>query len=294
VNDTLNISRILVPVLLHDTSRHIIRQAAWLARRLNAEVILLHVVTPPGYPEDMFTGPRELAAQDLHQAIVGLAQTDLDERDWPEFEGIPVTRLLLKGDPAEEIVKTARQNDVGMIMMSTHGHGALYRFLLGSVAAKVLHEVECPVWTGIHLEDALALPFSVRNILCSLDLAAHCPHTLSVAAAMAAAVGAKLTLVHVTVGMEFYGPGGYQVDAVWKKEILGYAAKAIADLQKQAGTDAEVIIESGEVSQLLNRAAEQSKADVLVIGHIPGRSHLGDNGNGYGIIRASRIPVLSV
>jgi len=41
-------------------------------------------------------------------------------------------------------------------------------------------------------------------------------------------------------------------------------------------------------------AAEQTKADVLVVGHTPGRSHLGDNGNGYGIIRESRIPVLSV
>jgi len=45
---------------------------------------------------------------------------------------------------------------------------------------------------------------------------------------------------------------------------------------------------------LLIRAAEQTKADLLIIGHIPGRSHLGDNGEGYGIIRESRIPVLSV
>jgi hypothetical protein len=35
-------------------------------------------------------------------------------------------------------------------------------------------------------------------------------------------------------------------------------------------------------------------ADVLVIGHRPGHSHLADNGEGYGIIRESRIPVLSV
>jgi hypothetical protein len=45
---------------------------------------------------------------------------------------------------------------------------------------------------------------------------------------------------------------------------------------------------------LLSRAAEQTKADVLVIGHSSVYEHLGANGNGYGIIRASRIPVLSV
>jgi hypothetical protein len=44
----------------------------------------------------------------------------------------------------------------------------------------------------------------------------------------------------------------------------------------------------------LNGAADQTEADVLVIGDIPGPSHLGDSGNGYEIIGASRIPVLSV
>src|ERR1035441_8175951 len=55
----------------------------------------------------------------------------------------------------------------------------------------------------------------------------------------------------------------------------------------------KVIIDSGNVPELLNRAAEQTKADVLVIGHSPRRSHLGDNGEGYGIIRDFYIPVLS-
>jgi nucleotide-binding universal stress UspA family protein len=111
---------------------------------------------------------------------------------------------------------------------------------------------------------------------------------------MAAAVDATLTLVHITAGVEIWGPGGSHVDAVWKDKIVGSAAKEIAKLQQDVGTKAEVIIDSGDVPELLNRAAEQTKADVLVIGHIPGRSHLGDNGNGYGIIRGSHIPVLSV
>jgi nucleotide-binding universal stress UspA family protein len=76
--------------------------------------------------------------------------------------------------------------------------------------------------------------------------------------------------------------------------IVGSAATAIAKLQQDIGTQADVMIESGNVPQLLTRAAAQTKADVLVIGHRPRRGHLGDNGNGYGIIRASQIPVLSV
>jgi nucleotide-binding universal stress UspA family protein len=111
---------------------------------------------------------------------------------------------------------------------------------------------------------------------------------------MAAAVDATLTLVHVTESVETYGPGGTHLDSEWKKQIMGFAVDEIAKLQKDAGTSAAVIIKSGEVPKMLNEAAAESEADVLVIGHIPGRSHMGDNGEGYGIIRVSRIPVLSV
>jgi nucleotide-binding universal stress UspA family protein len=94
--------------------------------------------------------------------------------------------------------------------------------------------------------------------------------------------------------VEDYGPGGYHVNPEWKEQVFGFAAKEIDELQRDLGTKFEVIIDCGNVAEALNRAAEQTKADVLIIGRIPGRSHLGDNGEGYGIIRRSRIPVLSV
>ena len=111
---------------------------------------------------------------------------------------------------------------------------------------------------------------------------------------MSASVNATLILVHITAGVELYGPGGSHVDPVWKERIVGAASKEITKLQHSLGTNAEVIIDSGNLPELLNRTAEQTKADVLVTGRRAGRSHLEDNGNGYGIIRESRIPVLSV
>ena len=293
-NKMLSIRKILVPIAFPDTSSHVVQQAAWLARRFHAEIVLLHVVTPLSYPAGLLESGHEITARDLHAHIVQRAQEDLDQALQPELDGIAVTRLLLRGDPAHEIVKTARDQNVDLIVMSTHGSGAFYRFLLGSVTAKVLHESHCPVWTGAHLEEAPAREFSIRHVLCSVDLSPHSRHTVSLAAEMAAAVDATLTLVHITASVEIYGPGGSHVDPVWKEPIVGIATEEIAKLQQEVGTKAEVIIDSGNVPELLNRAAEQTKADVLVIGHIPGRSHLGDNGNGYGIIRASQIPVLSV
>ena len=290
----LSMQKILVPVLFVDTSRHVVHQAAWLARRFHAEIILVHVVTPLSYPAGVLESGREITARDLHAHIVQRAQKDLDQAMQPELDGIAVTRVLLRGDPAQEIVQTARDRNVDLIVMSTRGDGAFYRFLLGSVTAKILHECHCPVWTGAHLEDAPAREFSIRHVLCSVDLSDHSRHTVSLAAEMAAAVDATLTLVHITSGVESWGPGGSYVDPVWKETIVGIAKKEMAKLQQDTGTKAEVIIDSGNVTELLNRAAEQTKADVLVMGHNPIRGHLGDNGNGYEIIRESHIPVLSV
>jgi len=254
----------------------------------------VHVVTPLSYPTGVLESGHDITARDLHAHIVQRAQKDLDQAMQPELDGIAVTRVLLRGDPAQEIVQTARDRNVDLIVMSTRGDGAFYRFLLGSVTAKILHECHCPVWTGAHLEDAPAREFSIRHVLCSVDLSDHSRHTVSLAAEMAAAVDATLTLVHITSGVESWGPGGSYVDPVWKETIVGIAKKEMAKLQQDTGTKAEVIIDSGNVTELLNRAAEQTKADVLVMGHNPIRGHLGDNGNGYEIIRESHIPVLSV
>ena len=70
----LSIQKILVPVVLTETSRHVVHQAAWLARRFHAEMILLHVVTPLSYPAGVLESGHEITARDLHAHIVQRAQ----------------------------------------------------------------------------------------------------------------------------------------------------------------------------------------------------------------------------
>jgi nucleotide-binding universal stress UspA family protein len=286
-------NKILLPIDFSNTSLRVVHQAAFLARHFHSEIILLHVVAPMSYPVGILEIGYELTG-DLHAEIMKRAQRDLDQSLRSELDTIAVKRLLLRGDPAREIAQTARDEKVDLIVMSTHGHGVFYRCLLGSVAAKVLHDSDCPVWTDAHLEEAPVREFTIRNVLCAVDSNYHSRNTVSRAAEMAAAVDATLTLVHVTAGAEIYGPGGSHVDPVWKETIVGFAAKEIANLQQDVGTKANVIIDSGNVLELLNRAAEETKADLLVIGHMPSGGHLGANGSGYAIIRESHIPVLSV
>jgi nucleotide-binding universal stress UspA family protein len=286
-------NKILLPVDFPNIELRVVRQAVFVARHFHSEIILLHVVTPQSYPVGTLELGYELTGN-LHAEILERPQRDLDQSLRPELDGIEVRRLLLKGDPAREIAQTARDEKADLILMSTHGHGVLYRFLLGSVAAKVLHDSDCPVWTDTQLEKAPTSDFGIRSVLCAVDLSPHSRGTVSSAAQMAAEFGARLTLVHITGGVEIYGPGGPHILPKWKEELVGYAAEEIAKLQQDVGTKAEVIIDSGDVHKLLNQAAERAKADLLVIGHMPSGGHLGANGSGYAIIRESHIPVLSV
>ena len=290
----MDMNKILLPVDFPSPSPGMIRQAAFLARHFQSEIILLHVVPPLTYPAGMLESGYELTARDLHAEIIERAQKELDESLRSELDGIAVKRLLLRGDPAKEIARMARDEKVGLIVMSTHGRGVLYRFLLGSVATKVLHDCDCPVWVTAHMEETREREWTLHNVLCAVDLNSHSLSTVSQAAQVAAEFGARLTLVHVTSSVETFGPGGSLIDPVWKEKIVGFATKEIAQLQQDAGTHAEVIIDSGDVNEALKRAAAQTKADLLVIGHLPSGGHLGENGSGYGIIRQSHIPVLSV
>src|SRR5665213_3185760 len=101
----LRIQKILVPLVFTDASRYILHQAGWLARLFHSEIILLHAVTPLSYPAGMLESGDEITVRDLHARVIQRAQQDLDQLPAPELDGIAVTRVLLRGDPADEIVK---------------------------------------------------------------------------------------------------------------------------------------------------------------------------------------------
>jgi len=288
----LRIGKILLPIDFLDSSKPVVHQAAALARHFHSEIVMLHAVTPLSYSAAMIEGgyvPANLG--DLLKELIRQAQKHLDKALGPELDGLSVKRILLEGDPAQIIVQTARVEKVDLIAMPTHGYGPFRRFLLGSVTAKVLHDSDCPVWTSAHLEEKPAREFSIRNILCAVDLTPHSAKTVQWAAQMAAEFEARLTLAHITSGMEIYGPGPYLVDPSWTEAIVSSANRQLANLQQEVGTKAEVFIGSGDVAKLLSHAAKQTSADVLIIGRPPsGRLRA----TGYGIIRESYIPVLSV
>jgi nucleotide-binding universal stress UspA family protein len=289
----LNIKKILLPVDFQSPGLSVVHQAAGLARRFHSEVIVLHALTPLSYSAGELPGAYVPASRDdLLAELIRQAERQLERCLKPELEGLKVQRLLRKGDPAMEIVKAARELAADLIVMPTHGYGPFRRFLLGSVTAKVLHDSDCPVWTGAHIEEQAPSAFAIRKIICAIDLSEHSRNTISWAAQMAAEFGAQLIVAHIVAEPDVYSSVEPHDKAEWQKALVSSAAKRIAEIQREVGSSAPVFIGSGNIPDALSRTALDQKADLLVIGRNPSAGHL--RGTGYGLIRESRLPVLSV
>ena len=73
--------------------------------------------------------------------------------DQARASGFDFSAVVAHGNPAEEILRVARETRADLIVMSTHGIGAEGRHALGSVALRVLQSATCPVlFQGIHEE----------------------------------------------------------------------------------------------------------------------------------------------
>jgi len=286
-----SIRKILLPVEFPNTSLDVLHQSVLLAGHFKAQIVMLHVVTATSHAADIPYPGQEPPGWDLLARILQDAQKQQDQSLASELHGIPIQCLLTGGDPARTILRTAQTENTDLIMMSSHGF-IFDQFLLDSVTATVLQTAPQPIWTGAHIEESPSHPFSIRKVLCAVDLGPRSDDAISWASEIATEFSARLTLAHVTAGVELWGPGGWHVDQEWKEALVSDASQRIAKLESETGIKAEVFIGSGDVPKVLSQAAKQANADLLVNGCYPYGGNL--RTQVYGIISAVPIPILSV
>ncbi len=117
-----------------------------LARRLGAELILLHAYPIPGYT---FPDGSVVASPKMMDELADQAERHL--ADWKrdaEAAGLArVSTAKAIGEPAAEIVAYAEEQGVDLLVMGTHGRTGLQHALLGSIAERVVRRARCPVLT---------------------------------------------------------------------------------------------------------------------------------------------------
>ncbi len=132
--------QMLCAVDFTEASRTTLEQAADLARRLGAELTILHV--------------RESGGKGELGAAMELLETEADElgrklRSWKDAAersvGRPIRMLLADGPAGSEIVRVATEDRCDLIVIGTHGQRGVRRLVLGSVAEKVVRDAPCAV-----------------------------------------------------------------------------------------------------------------------------------------------------
>lgn len=281
---------ILFPVDFSERCRSVRPLVRSLAEKCNAKLTLLHVVHIPaayyggfeaGYPTFIDVPALQATAKD---ELTGFFET-------PNFAFDPV---VTQGDPAFEITRFAEANAVDLIMLPTHGYGKFRSLLLGSVAAKVLHDAHCAVWTAAHAEDPhLPAHLNLKSIMCAVDISPDSPGVIRRAVDVSTAFGAKLRLVHAVEHAEFHPALGF--DDGFRTVLIQAARERIDKMQAELGTNLEVCMEGGPAAEVIRNASLHHEADLVMIGrgaiaHSFGRLRSG----AYDIIRESPCPVLSV
>jgi len=283
-------TNILFPVDFSERSRVVAPHVKAACARFRASLTLLHLVEVPamayGTPEApvVFEFPLEEMKESAEKRLHDLAES--------EFPSMPVRTVVDEGDPGSCIAELARIWENDLIMLPTRGQGRFRAALLGSVTAKILHDASCAVWTASHCDGAGKQHTDWRKIVCAIDTVPEGARLIRYAAQLAES-GATIQLAHAVpvseAGVEKY------LDLEFAAFLKDQAREAVAGMQKEAGTNFEVLIEAGNIPETVRRVAENQSADLVLIGrgalpHFAGRLR----SHAYAIVRDMPCPVLSV
>ncbi len=135
---------ILVPVDFSKATDLILQTTATMAKALNARVTVLNVA--PRQP-DVFG--RQLTRKVIKEPVPEDVRERYDQlmacAKQLEDAGVVVKPLLVRGDRVRTVIHEVDLEKADLIIMGSHGRGALYRRLMGSVSEGVMREVKCPL-----------------------------------------------------------------------------------------------------------------------------------------------------
>ncbi len=287
--------RILFPVDYSEACLAIVPYVTAMARQFSSELTLVKAFGVPTVDEMevRIEGEWPIRVPEMDQ-IEELQLQRLREFAAGNFAGMKVHSVVRFTDPASAIEEEVKHSGVDLVMLATHGHGAFRRLLLGSVTAKVLHDLDCAVWTGTHQILTPAKPvIACKSIVCALGLTEESEAVLRAAASLASSCGGSLHIVHAVETP----PAAYQVDfSPYRVELIEAADIALRKLRDRAQVKAATInVESGSPSAVIHAQACAHKADLVVTGrgHSQGRAARVWSAL-YSIVRDAPCPVLSI
>jgi len=141
------LKKILCPTDFSETAFEALKYAIGLARSTRSRLILMYVVNQKMFSEGLslarVNSPEALGKEMADEARRRLKMLiPVEERD-----GIDWETNIRSGNPAQEVIRYAKENNIDMIVIGTAGHSGVDRMMFGSTAEKVVRGAHCPVLT---------------------------------------------------------------------------------------------------------------------------------------------------
>lgn len=140
------IKKVLVPIDFSDYSKEALLYSLNFIKCFKADLTLIYVIEPVIYPPDFSATQISIPPTDVE--ITKNAKESLQQLIQKEIPSdIKVSSVIKTGKPFVEIVETASEEDIDLIIISSHGHSGVEKILFGSTAEKVVRKAPCPVLT---------------------------------------------------------------------------------------------------------------------------------------------------
>lgn len=236
--------------------------AADLASRSAAQLTLVHVVEPVVVPYPIVVDAAAPAVLEREAQRALDAELARVRRLVPDAESV-----VLGGTPADEVMLLASRTGADLIVTGTHGRRPFERWMLGSVAEKMVRTSRIPV---LVVHDA-ARPF--RRILAATDFGVASEHAVALAARVARSCGARMTLLHVVDDVVPV----YAIESLYKSLITPTFDEQERRAREELADTASVVsgVAAGEVSAHIHRGkaavaiaaeAETGAYDLVAVG----------------------------
>lgn len=297
----MKIAKVLFATDFSERSGAALPHALWYAREFGAELHMLHAVVlhaaDPANPDADFPD-----LEGAYEALGRWASGRLAETAGRAGEaGVTVKRVEERGiAAAPAILDYAREEEVDLIVLATHGRRGVRRMLLGSVAEEVVRLAARPVLT-VRPDGAEEHGEPPRRILVPMDFSEHADRALAYGGAMADRTGAELHVLHVVPEMSFPDPyfaEAAEIRAMAKaaqervpealerhiREVLGEGAgvRSHIEVGTPAATIVQVAAEEG-IDQVVISSHGRTGVERMLLGSVA-----------EGVVRRAGCPVLTV
>ncbi len=142
----MQIKTILFPTDFSNGARAAMDHAISLAKDYHAKLVLLYVIQDISIAEWYI--PSSISVTDLVEDMQKSAMREMDKW-YSEVVAVvnDVEKMVVRGVPFVEIIRTAKDKNADLIVIGTHGRTGIDHMLFGSTAEKVVRKASCPVLT---------------------------------------------------------------------------------------------------------------------------------------------------